>query len=226
MKLAKGLMVFCFSFLWSAAHGATYQIDKEKSIFSVVTFKEGLAAGFAHNHFIYPGTYDVMLKFDSENLGNSWFALGFLADELVVDDPEAKATWLPDLLNNGVVDGPLGEVSASDRASIKSSMLSQSQLNKDQYPRINARFDEIKVNPQADSTGYSHIGRLNLNVVGQSQSIEVPLNIRVVGDTIEIEGHGSYRFTDFGITPYSALLGAIKVKDRFAFFAKIVGKVN
>jgi hypothetical protein len=38
-----------------------------------------------------------------------------------------------------------------------------------------------------------------------------------------VQTHGTLHFSDFGIDPYSTLLGAIRYRDEFHVFAHLVG---
>jgi hypothetical protein len=51
----------------------------------------------------------------------------------------------------------------------------------------------------------------------------VPAAVRYTseGDALTIEGVGSARFTDFGIKPFSAFMGAVKNLDEFHLYLNL-----
>ena len=115
----------------------------------------------------------------------------------VADDASIRATFDPTSLRvvDPIVDGRRapGALSAKDRSKIEAYIHSE-VLHPNEHPTI--RF----VSTQVDETSIR--GRLELH--GRSR----PITLRRSGDEVEVTLHQA----DFGIKPFTALLGTLKIK--------------
>ena len=97
------------------------------------------------------------------------------------------------------------EASASTRAEVEHNMLSAQVLDTQQFPEI--VFESTSVH-SSGSGAYTVSGSLTLH--GQTHPVQV--NVKRAGAG-KYEGSARLRQTDFGIQPYSAAGGTVKVKD-------------
>jgi polyisoprenoid-binding protein YceI len=77
-----------------------------------------------------------------------------------------------------------------------------------------ARFPEIRFTAETiDKTdgGYRLTGTLELH--GKTQDREIELCTDDLGDAWRMSGHAAVRQSDFGVKPYSLLMGSVKVAD-------------
>ncbi len=100
-----------------------------------------------------------------------------------------------------------GLLSASDRAEIEKNIV-RSVLESARYPSISFHSTALAAHPGG---GYRIDGVLELH--GRQQPIA--MLARQQGDVAIVEGH--LHQPDFGIIPYTAMLGALKVKPDVAF---------
>jgi hypothetical protein len=208
-----------------AAPGTQYTVDPAQSVFAVVTHKTGVAAALAHNHFVYAREYTCEIQQPGDALESGQFNLTFPTTNLVADDPAAKTKWYPRIEALRILDEPFPEISEKDRAKIRETMLSKEQLDAAQFPDIRAEVKGIKA--AASKHGKlecTHNVTLALTVHGKTVEHEVPVRIEVSGDTAKVEGAGKFAFTEFGIKPYSAMMGAVKVTDGFDVYVNLVAK--
>jgi polyisoprenoid-binding protein YceI len=151
----------------------------------VLTYKEGLLSAIAHDLEIRVTRFDV-------DVG---------ADPLTVEATfDASSLRVVGAVRDGAVQpGTLGE---SDKQKIEHNILAD-VLHPSEHPGI--RFTSTAITPEGD--GYRVEGTLTLH--GRARPIS--FTARPEGDRLvaEVRLHQP----DFGIKPYSAMLGALKIKS-------------
>jgi len=150
----------------------------------VLTFREGLLSGLGHDLELAVTRFQIEIDEQARRGRASFDASSLRVVRALRDGAE-----LPDGL------------SASDRAKIEQSTRSD-VLDAERHPEI--RFQATRAD--AVEGGYDIAGRLALH--GAEREIVVPL--RRDGDRYRAEVR--LHQPDFGIRPYSALLGALKVQ--------------
>lgn len=195
-----------------------------ESVFAVVTMKGGAAAGLAHNHFMAATKPEVKLTFDPASPATSTFDITLAVADLKVDPFDLEKAHYPRLEKLGILKEPFAEVPEKDRGKIRDSMIDEGQLNAAKFPKIKARIASVAEKPmkQGDTT-YPYTVTLALEVVGKRVEKPVGARYEVKGETLEVEAIGAFKFTDFGIKPYSAFLGAVKVLDDFYVYVNLKG---
>jgi hypothetical protein len=63
-----------------------------------------------------------------------------------------------------------------------------------------------------------------LTVRGVRSEAPVRARMDVEGDQVRVEAYGAFRFTDFGIEPYRAFLGAVRNRDTFHLYLRLVAE--
>ena len=165
-------------------------------------YKAGLMARFGHNHVVSIGDgLEGQIGIGSDPANASW-TLSFPVQGLVVDDPEIRARYGEDFES---------EPSEDDIAGTKRNMLSEDVLNGDTYSVI-----------QLSGTGFSGSlddARLDAEVelLGRTVNLTFPAAITIDGDRLTISGEYRVLHEDLGMTPFSALGGALSVGDEIDF---------
>jgi hypothetical protein len=182
----------------------------------VITHKAGLASTLAHNHCIYPASYTVEASSDGASPDQTHFLLKFPATALANDEDATSARWYPYLKAAGVLDVPFKKVCEADRKTIHEHMLAENQLDAEHFPNISAELKTVR--EQASTVGsktFAYEGTVALTVHGKTVVHPFAANMDVTGDIVHVEAVGTFSFTDFGIKPYSAVLGAVRNQDTF-----------
>ena len=222
----KPLMILAAVATGLTSSAAEVEIDRERSIFAVVTHKAGLASGLAHDHLIAAAGYQAHLDFDPTAPLRASFELDLAGDGLEVDRPELQRAWYYRLEALAILDEPFGEVSDKDRAKIREAMLSKRQLDAARFPRLSARLAGIE--ERASTLGevsFPYALTLALEVHGKTVERPVAARYELDGDELLVEAAGAFRFTDFGIKPYSAALGMVRNADEFHVFLHLRGSL-
>ncbi len=163
----------------------THTYGPENAALWVLTTRTGAAAAAGHNLLIHVTSWDATLEVGEDP-----------ADASVVF--QADATSLRVREGTGGMQ-PLGD---DDRASI------QETIDDEILKRMDIEFRSTAVEIAADGSRIGVQGDLTL--VGQSRPLAFDLEIR---DDGTLGGRTVVKQTDWGITPYSTLFGALKVGD-------------
>ncbi len=180
------------------ASAAEFLVQPERSELVVKVYKAGLASALAHDHVVRATRLRGLITGDPTNPESGFVELIVQAGSLVADEPEMRR-------KHGLPKGP-GD---SDRRQIQSSMLGEGQLDAAKYPEI--AFRSTSVQPQG-SNRVIVSGDFTLH--GTTRRISLPVVVRVTTDSVEASGTFDFNQSDFGITPYSAFLGAVRNRDR------------
>ncbi|HET6733814.1 YceI family protein [Mycobacterium sp.] len=133
---------------------------------------------------------------------NSWHATVQWADGQPI---AAELTVDVDSLQVSAGEGGLMALSAPEKALARSHALKA--LDAGRFPRI--RFSANRIEQTGD--GYRLRGTLEIH--GKSRRHEVDLRVKDLGDGWHMSCEAEVRQTEFGVKPYSMLMGAMKVVD-------------
>jgi polyisoprenoid-binding protein YceI len=151
----------------------------------VFTFKEGLLSPVAHDLRLRISRFSIEI-----DAANSVLVARFDTSSLSVDTPMKDGVENPSAL------------SAADRAKI-AGQIREDVLHSAQHPE--AKFRSTAVIARADG-GYDIQGELSLH--GVSKSLAAQTRVVAGRQQLELTLHQP----DFGITPYRAMLGTLKIR--------------
>jgi len=214
--------------LLAACQGALateYEIDKEQSVFAAVVHKGGVAARFAHNHFIAPSTYDAKLSLEGDDVTKTAFSISFAVNDLAPDEDGPRAKWFPRLQETQVLTDAFSPIGDSDRATIKEHMLAANQLDVGTYPEIKAEL--IGITPKSSTWGkheFKYAATLRVTIHGKTIERGFATDLSLKDGVLQVEGVARFEFTELGIEPYSAFLGTVKNKDAFEIYVNLSAK--
>ena len=163
----------------------THKLGPENGTLSVRTGRTGAAAKAGHNLLIHVTAWQATLEVGEDPAQTS-----------VVFDADATSLRVRDGIGGMQ---PLGD---DDKASIEQT------IDDEVLKQTDIEFRSTAVQAAADGSRISVQGELTL--VGQSRPIAFDLT---VGDDGKLSGSAVVKQTDWGITPYSTLFGALKVVD-------------
>ncbi len=202
-----------------------YTLDPARSVFAVLTHKAGIAAGLAHDHLIVAVSPTVTLDFDPMHPEATMFTFVVAVDALEVDAPAVRAAWKGRLHELGLQQGDLPPVPESDRKKVRAAMLGESQLDGAKFPDIRAEMLGLERGAAA-SAGADAAWNLALRLTIRGRTLErrLPVSWSEKDGTLVAETYTGLRFADFGIEPYSTMLGAIRNDDRFDLYVNVVAR--
>ena len=206
MKTRYAIRIFSLLLLTAFAVGQsrprTYTIVPSESSFWVYVGKSGLFSGLAHNHEIGVKSFSGRVVVPAAGAG-----AGSL--EMEVDAPSLE-----------VLDK---EPSEEDKKKIFNSMHNE-VLESAKYQKITFKSVSVSDVKQAGSDAYSFVVNGDLSLHGVMKRIAVPVAATVTPQQLRATGKYTLKQTDYGIRPYSAAGGTIKVKDEVVVNFDIVAK--
>ena len=214
------LALSCLSFFLSV-QGADLTIN-ETSVFAVITHKGGIAKGLAHNHFVYATNFESHLAYDEAATVPLELDLDFAVEGLKIDDFEGSSKWFPRLKALGLVEEPFSEQSDKNQQKVRKSMLSRSQLDIESHPRLGARLESIRERAsEVNGQAFSHEMQVQVTIRGKTVAVAFKARLEHDGENLQLEAVGTLKFSDFGIKPYSAMLGAVSIEDGFYIYVNL-----
>ena len=190
-----------------SAGSTTYRVDSDASWIRVLAWPDGPLKRFGHHHVIshhgISGTVDV-----APNPLESSFHLELAVADLNVDDPELRALEGEEFE---------GEVPQKDIDGTRTNMLSEPLLHGDRFPTIQARSAAIE-GSLPDVTIV-----VNVVVKGAEQTVSFPASIELTDDRFVARGQRDITHGEFGLSPFTAMGGALSVRDLLVFKYEIRG---
>lgn len=178
----------------------TYRLAPEQSKFTVQAFAEGLFSAFGHDPVIHIRSFAGEVQFVPATFAN--------ASLRVAVDPNSLAV--------------ANEVKEKDRLEIERTMRDE-VLETTKYNEIVFESRNITVNRLAE-------GRCRVRIIGDltlhgatQKNLWISAEATVNADSLRGQGEFSLKQTDFGIKPYSAAGGTIKLKNELKFSFDMVG---
>lgn len=187
----------------------TYAVSQKDSELYVQVYHERgtLASGFAHDHVIRAGKLDGQVRFDPAQPAQCRLTLNVPVRGLVVDAPAMRReVGYKKMLDEG------------DRKTVREHMLDDDQLDAGEHPTIKMVASDCQ--PAAGKADVYNV-RLAVTVRGKTKTRTVPVRIRTKGHELSATSAFNMKHSDFGMEPYSALLGAVKVAQPIRFVAKM-----
>ncbi len=186
----------------ASAH--TYSIVASESSFWVYVGKAGLLSGLAHNHTIGVKAFTGRVIIPEAGASAATLELNADAKSLTILDKE---------------------VNDKDRAEITNSM-NTAVLESGTYPKISFRSVSVSELKDAGNNNYSFTLNGDLTLHGATKRIAIPVTATITPQQLKASGKYTLRQSDFGIKPYSAAGGTIKVKNEVVVNFAIVAKAS
>lgn len=185
-----------------------YTLDNTKGALYVQVFKDPttLAASLSHEHVIVATGWKGTVSWDPSNVATCKVSITVPTSGLV-NDEEA---WRKRV-------GYTSSLSDGERADVKEHMLDDGQLDAAKYPNLTFTSSGCE---QA-THGVKVSGQMNIHGVGKTVSPTLAVNAD--GKFFNAKGSFSMNHTDFGMQPFSALLGQLKNKNEMIFTIDVKG---
>lgn len=188
------------------ASGRALEVLGEASEVRIVVFPAGRMARLGHPHVIGGEALSGEIVL-AEAFHDSTFDLEIAVDQLGLDQPQ----WRRD-------EGFEPEMSESDIEATRDNMLSAEQLDADNHPLI--QIESIALTgplwqPDVD---------VRITLAGTARELTVPVALETGGDRLIATGRFVIRQSEFGIEPFSAAGGAVRVADEVLVRFRIVAE--
>ena len=187
--------------------GPIYAVDPAASDVRIYVYRAGTAARLGHNHILSAPRFEGIVQLSSEEARDARFELRVPLAELVIDDPALRAA------TGG---GFAGERSASDIPGTRANMLGPKVLDAQNFPLM--RLRSLKV----EGDWPVLVAEVEITLRGVTKVQPVLLRVERGDDKLTVRGEFALRTSDYGITPFSALGGIMKVGDAVAVSFEVI----
>ncbi len=174
-------------------------IDPNQSELRLLVYRAGPLAALGHNHVIVNRTLTGSVRVAPDGRSAA-FEMTIPADGFDVDPSRARAEEGADFP---------GEIDADARAGTLRNMLGPALLDAQHHPAI--RLDGEAV-VGADDRGRALV---HARLAGHDATFTAPFELLRGSGPLRVRGALSLRQSALGLTPFSALLGALAVRDDF-----------
>jgi hypothetical protein len=196
--------------------GRPYDVVAAESLLTIRVYRGGTLASAGHNHLIASHTLAGTV-YVPDDLMKSSIELHLAVAELTVDEPQLRAAEAGGDFQ--------GEVPQSARDGTRRNMLGPAVLDGAEYSEIVLRSERLET--AGSGAPRSVVAWLDAQVRDQHRTIGVPLSYELAGDTVRLTGEATLRQGELGLTPFTALMGALAVQDemrvRFRIIARAAG---
>jgi hypothetical protein len=178
-----------------------YAIDPAQSEVYWRIYRSGALARLGHNHVISVTELAGSVTLQSDLAAAEW-ELSFPVTALVVDDPQLRARYGEDFAS---------VPSDDDKAGTKNNMLTDRVLNGTVYPQIRLEGHGV-----LGSLAEAQLP-LTIEMLGRTIEQTFPASISITADTVTVNGEYRLTHADLGLTPFTALGGAMAVGENIDF---------
>jgi YceI-like domain len=195
-----------------AVSGREFQVVTAESEVRILVYRSGSLAKLGHNHVITSHDLSGTVTLPDE-LTQAQFEIVMPVAPLAVDEPEKRA-------EEGAEFATL--VSDDAREGTHRNMMKPEVLDGEHFPAITLRSQSI-----TGANGDFDVS-FEIDVRGQKHVLTAPVHIEELGDRLTAHGEMTVKQTDLGITPFTAAMGALAIRDeiriRFDIHAALNGR--
>jgi len=185
--------------------GTPYQILPQSSLLTVLVYRGGTLASAGHNHVIASHDLSGAVYIPSAVMQSS-FEVHVPVGTLTVDEAELRA-------QQPAAEFP-PDVSESAKQGTRRNMLGEALLDAQRNPEIVLQSLQLEPAGSTAANSGAVLAHVQSSVRGQLRTFTVPVRYRLEEKgTLEISGEFLLRQSELGLTPFSALLGALQVQD-------------
>jgi len=195
--------------------GTPYVIVPQASLLTILVYRGGALASAGHNHVIASHELSGTIYVPSVLLESS-FEVHVPVATLTVDEAALRA-------GQPAADFP-ADVSESAREGTRRNMLGEALLDAQRYPEIVLRSLRLAAADGGSAAGSGTVqAQLQSSVRGELRTFTVPVRYRLAADdSLDLGGEFPLRQSELGLTPFSAMLGALQVQDEMRVSFHIV----
>lgn len=176
-------------------------VPRKNALYVVVKYERGtLGANLAHDHVIVATSYSGTVHWDPADPSTCRIAVDVPTGGLQVDPPGARAAA-----------GLEGTPPEDDQPKIEANFNGSRQLDSERFPTLTFRSTSCAAaGEKTKVTG-------DLAIHGVSRSTTVVMDLGVGGAELSAKGRFTAAHDDFGMSPFSAAMGAVRNAEPLDF---------
>jgi hypothetical protein len=190
-----------------SATGNEFRVDSDASWIRVLAYPDGPLSRFGHHHVIsHNGLSGTVVV--APNPLESTLMLELAVADFAVDDAALRALEGEDFA---------GEISDKDIEGTRGNMLGEKLLNGEQ-------FATIKIQSSAITGSMPDVNIVtSVFVIGMEQTVSFPASIELTDDAFVASGQLEITHGELGLSPFTAMGGALSVRDLLVIKYEISG---
>ncbi len=192
--------------------GRPYDIVSADSLLTIQAFRGGALAKAGHNHVIASHTLAGTLYVPVDP-AHATVEMHMPVTDLTIDEAVLRA-------KENSEDFP-PEIPDSAKEGTRRNMLSAALLDGEHFPEVLLRSERLEPAP-GGGAGSQWIAHMEVTVRDHTSSVAVPIHYEQQDDRIVVSGEFPLKQSDLGLTPFSALLGALQVVDEMKIRFRVV----
>jgi polyisoprenoid-binding protein YceI len=196
-----------------AIAAAPYRIDSSQSELRILVYRAGPMAALGHNHVIANRSLGGWVRYAGKAADAS-FALTVPDAGFVVDDDMMRREEGADFAEETPQDAKAGTLR---------NMQSAALLDAAQFPEITIKSLAVAGAPGAPGEITATVA---VSVAGHESSIDVPLSLEMSPGRLTAHGELWVRQSALGLTPFSVMLGALRVRDDMRIKFRLVAAAS
>jgi polyisoprenoid-binding protein YceI len=181
----------------AAVQGRRYALQATPSEAIARVYREGALARLGHNHVLRATQLGGMAVL-ADDWRQSRFHIVIPLAALELDEAALRRREGGDFAS---------ELSAADIAATRANMLGEQSLRAEQFPQLTVEggiAGGTRAAPELDAV---------ITLAGAALRQRLPVRLQEDAAGLNVSGEMALRQSDYGITPFSALLGALRVRD-------------
>jgi polyisoprenoid-binding protein YceI len=195
--------------------GTPYDIVPDASLLTILVYRGGALASAGHNHVIASHALRGTVYVAPQVTAGS-FEVHFDVATLTVDEPALRAQLAsPDFA---------ADVPESAREGTRHNMLGEALLDAAHNPEIVLRAVRVEKPTAGAADADTLLARVQSTVRGEVRTLAVPVRYQLGNGELTVTGEFPLRQSELGLTPFSALLGALQVQDEMHVRLRIVAR--
>jgi len=196
--------------------GTPFEVQSQSSLLTILVYRAGTLASAGHNHVIASHDLSGVIFIPAEILQSS-FEVHIPVATLTVDEAALRA-------QQPAAEFP-ADVSETAKEGTRHNMLGAALLDAEHNPEIVLRSLQLEPAGSAARDSATVLAHVQSTVRGQVRSFTAPVRYRLGGNgTLEVSGEFPLRQSELGLTPFSAMLGALQVQDEMRVSFHIVAR--
>jgi hypothetical protein len=180
-----------------AAPGAAWKVVASR--LEVRVYRDGAMQKLGHNHLVTSDRLEGEIALRDPVTATS-FTLRVPLESLVVDDAAARTSAGGDFA---------APVPAQDAEGTRRNMLGEKLLDAARNPVMTLASESIGGEPG------SYEARVRVSLAGAGHVVTAPFTVTIDGDSLKARATLRLKHADVGLQPFTAALGALKVRDDF-----------
>lgn len=190
--------------------GMAYDIVADESLLTLRVYRAGTLARLGHNHVIASRHLQGRLRLGA-SLADSSLSLTIPVTLLTIDEPQLRALAGSDFE---------AAVPDSARSGTRDNLLGAALLDGSRFPGI-----EIESASLSGSLPGRVMATLQIRVRDVQTRLELPVNVEQPdAATLVASGEATLRQSQFGLAPFSVMMGALQVQDEMQLQFRIVAR--